>query len=142
VGSEMCIETDAKLLVFLIIVVESSDVFQYVWGKMCGRRAIAPRVSPCKTVEGFAGGVASATLLGAALFSLTPFEPLQAAALSLAVTVAGFIGVLVMSAMKRDRGVKDFGTAIAGHGGILDRVDSLCFAGPVFFYMTRYFFAT
>jgi phosphatidate cytidylyltransferase len=133
---------NAKLLVFLLIVVESSDVFQYIWGKLCGRRSIAPLVSPSKTVEGFAGGVASATLLGAALFRLTPFGLLQAGALSLAVTVAGFIGGLVMSAMKRDRGVKDFGTAIAGHGGILDRVDSLCFASPVFFYMTRYFFAT
>jgi phosphatidate cytidylyltransferase len=133
---------NAKLLVFLLIVVESSDVFQYIWGKLCGRRSIAPLVSPSKTVEGFAGGVASATLLGAALFRLTPFGLLQAGALSLAVTVAGFIGGLVMSAMKRDRGVKDFGTAISGHGGILDRVDSLCFASPVFFYMTRYFFAT
>ena len=132
---------NAKLLVFLIIVVESSDVLQYVWGKLCGRHAIAPLVSPSKTVEGFIGGVASATLLGAALFRLTPFRPLQAAALSLAVTVVGFAGGLVMSATKRDRGVKDFGTAIAGHGGILDRVDSLCFAGPVFFHITRHFFA-
>ena len=132
---------NAKLLLFLIIVVESSDVLQYVWGKLCGRRAIAPVVSPNKTVEGFAGGVACATLLGAALFRLTPFSPFQAAALSLAVSVVGFAGGLVMSAIKRDRGVKDFGTAIAGHGGILDRIDSLCFAGPVFFHVTRYFFA-
>jgi phosphatidate cytidylyltransferase len=132
---------NAKLLVFLIIVVESSDVLQYVWGKLYGRRAIAPVVSPSKTVEGFIGGVASATLLGAALFRLTPFRPWQAAALSLAVTVVGFAGGLVMSATKRERGVKDFGTAIAGHGGILDRLDSLCFAGPVFFHITRHFFA-
>jgi phosphatidate cytidylyltransferase len=132
---------NAKLLLFLLIVVESSDVLQYMWGKLCGVRPIAPRVSPGKTIEGFAGGVVCATLLGAALFQLTPFGPFQAAALSLAVTVVGFAGGLVMSAIKRDRGVKDFGTAIAGHGGILDRVDSLCFAGPVFFHVTRYFFA-
>jgi phosphatidate cytidylyltransferase len=132
---------NAKLLLFLLIVVESSDVLQYLWGKLCGRHPIAPRVSPNKTVEGFAGGVASATLVGAALFELTPFGPLEAAALTLLVTVAGFAGGLVMSAVKRERGVKDFGTAIAGHGGILDRVDSLCFAGPVFFHATRYFFA-
>jgi phosphatidate cytidylyltransferase len=132
---------NSKLLMFLIIVVESSDVLQYVWGKLCGRRAIAPVVSPNKTLEGLLGGVTSATLVGAALFRLTPFRPLQAAALALAAAVAGFGGGLVMSATKRDCGVKDFGSAIAGHGGILDRVDSLCFAGPVFFHITRYFFA-
>lgn len=132
---------NAKLVLFLLIVVESSDVLQYVWGKRCGRRAIAPHVSPGKTVEGFVGGVASATLLGAALFRLTPFNAFEAAALSLAVGIAGFAGGLVMSAVKRDRGVKDFGTVIAGHGGILDRIDSLCFAAPVFFHLTRHFFA-
>jgi phosphatidate cytidylyltransferase len=132
---------NAKLLLFLIVVVESSDVLQYIWGKLCGRHPIAPAVSPGKTVEGFVGGVASATLLGAALSPLTPFGPWQAAAVSLAATIAGVAGGLVMSAVKRDRGVKDFGTVIPGHGGVLDRIDSLCFAGPVFFHMTRYFFA-
>ncbi len=132
---------NAKLLLFLVIVVEAGDVLQYVWGKLCGRRPIAPLVSPGKTIEGFAGGAACATLLGAILFRMTPFGPFQAAALSLGVTVVGFAGGLVMSAMKRERGVKDFGTAIAGHGGILDRIDSLCFAGPVFFHVTQYFFA-
>jgi phosphatidate cytidylyltransferase len=132
---------NAKLLLFLVIVVESSDVLQYIWGKLFGRRTIAPTVSPGKTVEGFLGGVASATLLGAGLSRLTPFDPWQAAAVSLIVTMAGFAGGLVMSAIKRDRGVKDFGTVIAGHGGVLDRIDSLCFAGPVFFHLTRYFFA-
>ena len=134
-------DQNVKLLLFLIVVVESCDVLQYIWGKLCGRRAIAPRVSPGKTVEGFVGGVASATLLGAVLWRLTPFGPWQAAAVSLVVTIVGFAGGLVMSAIKRDRGVKDFGTAIAGHGGVLDRIDSLCFAGPVFFHITRYFFA-
>jgi phosphatidate cytidylyltransferase len=132
---------NAKLLLFLIVVVESSDVLQYIWGKLCGRHRIAPTVSPGKTVEGFVGGVVSATLLGAALWQLTPFDPWQAAAVSLTATTAGFAGGLVMSAVKRDRRVKDFGTVIAGHGGVLDRIDSLCFAGPVFFHMTRYFFA-
>lgn len=132
---------NAKLLLYLILVVESSDVLQYIWGKFCGRRAIAPTVSPGKTVEGFVGGIATATLLGCALSPITPFTPWQSALLSLTVTIMGFAGGLVMSAIKRDRGVKDFGTAIAGHGGILDRIDSLCFAAPVFFHLTRYFFA-
>jgi phosphatidate cytidylyltransferase len=131
---------NAKLLLFLILVVQMSDVLQYVWGKLCGRRRIAPTVSPNKTVEGFAGGVASATALGTALWWVTPFSPLAAAGMSLAITLMGFAGGLTMSAIKRDRGVKDFGTAIAGHGGILDRIDSLCFAGPVFFHLTRYFY--
>ena len=132
---------NAKLLLYLLLVVESSDVLQYIWGKLCGRRAIAATVSPGKTVEGFAGGIISATLAGCALTPITPFTLWQSAILSLIVTIMGFAGGLVMSAIKRDRGVKDFGSAIAGHGGILDRIDSLCFAAPVFFHLTRYFFA-
>lgn len=132
---------NAKLLLFLLVVVESSDVLQYLWGKAIGSRPIAPAVSPNKTVEGFIGGIVSATLLGWILTPLTPFAPWQAAAASLGITAAGFAGGLVMSASKRDRGVKDFGTAIAGHGGVLDRIDSLCFAGPVFFHLTRTFIA-
>lgn len=130
----------AKLLLFLLIVVQGSDVLQYIWGKLLGRRKIAPLVSPNKTWEGFLGGVACATLLGAALWWLTPFAPWQAAVMALVIALMGFAGGLTMSAIKRDRGVKDFGALIAGHGGILDRIDSLCFAAPVFFHLTRYFF--
>jgi phosphatidate cytidylyltransferase len=132
----------AKLLLFLVIVVQSSDVLQYVFGKLFGRRKIAPAVSPNKTWEGFFGGIAVATLLGTALWWATPFTPLQAAGLSLVLTLMGFAGGLVMSAIKRDAGVKDFGTSIAGHGGILDRIDSICFAAPVFFHLVRYFFGS
>ena len=132
---------NVKLLLFLILIVESSDVLQFIWGKLCGRRPIAPTVSPSKTVEGFLGGIATATLLGGVLWPLTPFSPLQCAAMSCVATSVGFAGGLVMSAIKRDRGIKDFGVTIAGHGGILDRVDSLCFAAPVFFHLTRYFYA-
>ncbi|MFM9106142.1 MAG: phosphatidate cytidylyltransferase [Chloroflexota bacterium] len=130
---------NAKLLLFLVIVCEGSDVFQYVWGKLFGRRRIAPLVSPNKTWEGFLGGVASATLLGALLWWATPFAPWQAAAMALVIALMGFAGGLTMSAIKRDRGIKDFGGLIAGHGGVLDRIDSLCFAAPVFFHLTRYF---
>ena len=97
-------------------------------------------MSPNKTVEGFVGGVACATLLGTALHGVTPFGPLAAAGMSLAITLMGFAGGLVMSAIKRDRGVKDFGASIARHGGILDRIDSVCFAAPVFFHLVRYFY--
>jgi phosphatidate cytidylyltransferase len=127
------------LIAFLILVVQSSDVLQYVWGKLLGRRKIAPELSPSKTVEGFVGGVGSATLLGALLWWVTPFAPWQAGAMALLITLMGFFGGLVMSAIKRDRGVKDWGWMIEGHGGVLDRLDSVIFAAPVFFHVTRYF---
>lgn len=127
------------LIAFLILVVQSSDVLQYVWGKLLGRCKIAPELSPSKTVEGFVGGVGSATLLGAGLWWITPFTPLQAGAMALLITLMGFFGGLVMSAIKRDRGVKDWGWMIEGHGGVLDRLDSVIFAAPVFFHVTRYF---
>ncbi len=132
---------NAKLLFFLVIVVQMSDVLQYVWGKLCGRHKIAPRVSPGKTVEGLVGGVTSATGLGASLWWLTPFNPWQAAGMAFAICAMGFFGGLVMSAIKRDRGVKDFGAMIEGHGGMLDRIDSLCFAAPLFFHLVRFGFA-
>ena len=129
-----------KLLLvgFFVLVVQASDVLQYVWGKLFGRHLIAPRLSPSKTVEGFLGGVLSATALGAALWWLTPFSPWHAALMALVITLMGFCGGLVMSAIKRDRGVKDWGWMIAGHGGMLDRLDSVIFAAPVFFHLTRY----
>ncbi|MEO8503136.1 MAG: phosphatidate cytidylyltransferase [Acidobacteriota bacterium] len=130
----------ARLLLFLIVVVQLSDVLQYIWGKLLGKHKIAPDVSPNKTWEGFIGGVLSATLLGTALWRLTPFTPRQAAGISLLICLLGFAGGLTMSAIKRDRGIKDYGALIEGHGGILDRIDSLCFAAPVLFHLTRYFF--
>ena len=130
----------ARLLLFFLLVVQSSDVLQYIWGKLFGRHPIAPRISPNKTWEGFIGGIGSAAALGTALWRTTPFNPWQAAGMSLVVTLLGFAGGLTMSAIKRDRGVKDYGTLIQGHGGVLDRVDSICFAAPVFFHLTRYYF--
>jgi len=131
---------NAKLLMFLVVVDQLSDVFQYVWGKLLGRHKIAPHVSPNKTWEGFIGGIATATLVGTGLWWATPFAKWQAAVLSLIICLMGFAGGLVMSAIKRDCGVKDFGSFIEGHGGMLDRIDSVCFAAPVFFHLTRYFF--
>jgi phosphatidate cytidylyltransferase len=128
----------ARLLFFLVLVTQMSDVLKYVFGKMLGRHRIVPRVSPNKTWEGFVGGVVSATALGSALWWITPFSPLAAAAVSLMIALLGAAGGLVMSAIKRDAEVKDFGAMIEGHGGILDRIDSLCFAAPIFFHVVRY----
>ncbi|WP_109103914.1 phosphatidate cytidylyltransferase [Aggregatibacter segnis] len=134
---------DKKLLlmIFLILVVQSSDVLQYVWGKLFGKHKIAPKLSPSKTAEGFVGGVVSASVLGGLLYWLTPFNPVQAVLMSLLICLMGFLGGLVMSAMKRSMGVKDWGNMISGHGGMLDRMDSLCFAAPIFFHVVRYYWA-
>jgi phosphatidate cytidylyltransferase len=131
---------NGRLLLFFVLVVQLSDVLQYVWGKLLGRHKIAPVLSPSKTWEGFIGGVLSASAVGAALWWATPFRPWQAAALSLVITLMGFLGGLVMSAIKRDRGVKDYGSLIEGHGGVMDRIDSICFAAPAFFHLVRYYF--
>src|SRR5215510_3087409 len=125
------------LIVFVMVGVQSSDVLQYVVGKLCGRRKVAPGISASKTWEGLIGGVASATALGAALYWITPFTPLEAALMALAVNTMGVLGGLVMSAIKRRRGIKDWGNLIEGHGGMLDRLDSMVFAAPVFFHVTR-----
>jgi phosphatidate cytidylyltransferase len=125
------------LIAYLVIVVQGSDVLQYVWGKLLGKRKVAPELSPSKTWEGLIGGVASATVLGAALYWLTPFTPWQSAGIALLLCTMGFLGGLVMSAIKRDRGVKDWGDMIEGHGGMLDRLDSIVFAAPVFFHVVR-----
>lgn len=129
------------LLFFFIFMVQMGDALQYVWGKLFGKHVIVATISPNRTWEGFAGGVASNTLLGAALFwAIPPFRPWQAAGMALVISVMGFAGGLTMSAIKRDRGVKDYGTLVEGHGGILDRIDSICFAAPVFYHVTRMMF--
>jgi len=129
------------LLFFLITVVQLSDVLQYVFGKLFGRRQVAPRVSPAKTWEGLIGGGLATVLVGTGLYWITPFTPLEAAALALAIVLAGFAGGLVLSAVKRSLGAKDWGMMIEGHGGALDRMDSVSFAAPVFFHLVNYFFA-
>ena len=129
---------NARLLFFLVCIAQLSDVLQYVWGKLCGKHPVAPKLSPNKTIEGLVGGGLSAVGVGAALWWSTPFTPLQAAGLAAVIVVMGFFGGLVMSAIKRDRGVKDYGELIPGHGGVLDRIDSLCFAAPVFFHLVHW----
>ena len=126
------------LVVFLLLTVQSSDVFQYIWGKLLGRHALSKQISPSKTVEGLVGGVLSATVMGAALWWITPFSPVEAAFVALVINTLGFFGGFVLSAIKRDRGVKDWGHLIEGHGGMLDRVDSLAFSAPVFFHLLRH----
>lgn len=131
-------QQNARLLFFFVLVVVSGDAFQYACEKILGKHLIAPAISQHRTWEGFLGGLGCGTLFGTALSWATPFNPLLTAAISMTIVTLGFAGGMTMSAIKRDRGVKDYGTLIEGHGGILDRIDSLCFAAPVFYYITRW----
>jgi len=130
-----------KLLLFFTITIQMCDVMQYVWGKLFGKRKIVPSVSPNKTWAGFVGGVLSTGLLGMGLYWITPFAPAQAFFIALAIGCLGFGGDVTMSAIKRDASIKDYGQMIKGHGGVMDRIDSLCFAAPVFFHIVRYFYS-
>jgi phosphatidate cytidylyltransferase len=133
--------SNAGLLFFLVLVVQLSDVFQYVWGRLLGHRVIAPEINASRTCEGFAGGVATTTIAGSLLWWATPFRLWEAACMSLIIAIMAFAGGMTLSAVKRDRGVADTGTLVQGHAGVLDRIDSICFAAPVFFHLTRYFFS-
>ncbi len=131
---------NAKLLFWFVLVVETNDVLQFLWGRTLGRHKIAPKVSLNRTWEGFAGGTVCAVALGVALHRVTPFNPAQAAWMSLAICMMGFAGGITMSAIKRDRGVRAFGVGFVGKGGVLDRIEALCFASPIVFHLTRFYF--
>lgn len=126
------------LLLFLVFVTQINDVMQFIWGKLLGKHKIIPLVSPNKTWEGFIGGVISTTIIGYFLGFLTPLDTPHILFASFLIACSGFFGDIVMSAIKRDLGVKDTGTAIPGHGGILDRIDSLTYTAPVFFHLMYY----
>jgi phosphatidate cytidylyltransferase len=131
----------AGLLFFLVFVAQFNDVAQFTWGRLFGRHKITPSVSPKKTWEGFLGGVLTSILLAALIGPhLTPMDWRWSALAGGIIAVAGFLGDITESAFKRDLGVKDAGALIPGHGGILDRVDSLTYAAPVFTHFFRYFF--
>ena len=132
---------NTRLLFFLVLMVQLSDALQYAWAQIPSRHVIVPTINPTKTWEGLLGGTASVTLIGAILWWATPFQGSSwwmAAAMSLVISLMGFAGGLTLSAIKRDRGVRDYGTLVEGHGGVLDRIDSICFAAPVFFHFTMY----
>ncbi len=129
------------LVFYLLVLTQLNDVAQFLFGKWLGRRKIAPTVSPNKTLEGLLGGVATTTLLAWVLGPwFTPFSPLRAVLAGLLISLFGFIGDVVISAVKRDIGVKDSGSLLPGHGGVLDRLDSLTYAAPLFFHYTYYFY--
>ncbi|MDQ3031086.1 MAG: phosphatidate cytidylyltransferase [Myxococcota bacterium] len=130
---------NVRLVIFLVLVSQLSDVLQYVAGKLFGKHPIAPTISPHKTREGLVIGGAGAVLLGTCAWFLTPFGPLGALALAAVVVITGFVGGLVMSAVKRSLGAKDWSQTVPGHGGVLDRLDSLVFSAPIFFHLVVFF---
>ena len=130
----------AGLVFLLLVATEANDVAQYCWGKLFGRHKIIPKVSPNKTWEGFIGGwitTAAAIWFLGPLF--TPMRGIGLATLAFALPLAGFAGDVTMSAVKRDIGVKDTSHLIPGHGGVLDRADSLTFTAPLFFHLLLFF---
>ena len=128
-------------LLFLILAVEGTDVAAFTSGKLFGRRKLREAISPNKTWGGALGALAFAMVLPWLLwFSFPHFGRLQLVLAGLIVGIGGQLGDLTLSMIKRDMGIKDMGSLIPGHGGLLDRVDSLIFAAPLFFHMVRWFY--
>ena len=131
----------SSLLLFLLLVIFSSDAFQYVLGNLIGKKKIAPKLSPNKTWEGTVYGILTATFFGTLLYSLTPFKWWQAAIICFILCLVGFLGGLVMSGIKRSLNIKDWGDILGAHGGVLDRFDSFVFTAPLFYHLCKHFYS-
>jgi phosphatidate cytidylyltransferase len=140
--------SNARLLFFFVAMALLAEAFQFLWSQLYGRHVIAPSINESRTWEGLLGGVISTGFAGMLLYWATPYHlvvegsgalmsAVIAAMMSMVIAVMGFAGAMTMSAIKRDRGVRDYGTLVEGHGGVLDRIDSICFAAPVFYHITR-----
>jgi phosphatidate cytidylyltransferase len=128
----------ARLLFFFVTIALFSEAMQFLWSRLYGQHVIAPTINAARTWEGLIGCTVSAALAGIVLFWATPYhEVWEAALMSMVIAVMGFAGSMTMSAIKRDRGVRDYGTLVEGHGGVLDRIDAICFAAPVFYLLTK-----
>lgn len=131
----------STLLIYFIAVISASDSFQYIFGNSFGKKKIAEKLSPNKTWEGTIYGIFAGAILGGALYWLTPFSWWQSFLLSLAITIIGFLGGLVLSGIKRSLKIKDWSDILGAHGGVLDRIDAMIFAAPLFYHMVKYFFS-
>ena len=131
----------AGLVLYLLFMTQLNDVSQYVWGKLFGKHKIIAKVSPNKTVEGFVGSLVTITLVSSVLAPyLTPLNMMEGIVAGLIISSAGFIGDVVISSVKRDLKIKDSGSMIPGHGGVLDRMDSLLYTAPLFFHYIYYLY--
>ena len=127
------------LIIFLIMITAFNDIFQFIWGKLLGKRKILPRISPYKTWVGFIGGVFTSGVLGGALSFLTPLDYINCFYIGLSLSIIGFIGDSIISAVKRDLKIKDTDDLIPGHGGAMDRLDSIVLTTPTFYHLLLFF---
>lgn len=127
------------LIIYLIMLTSFNDVFQFTWGKLLGKNKILPGVSPNKTWEGFIGGILTTALLSYLIRFLTPLSGIQAIVMGLTIAIFGFIGDSLISAVKRDLQIKDTDDLIPGHGGAMDRLDSIIITTPVFYHLLMFF---
>lgn len=126
------------LAMLLLLSIMINDASQYVVGKLAGRHPMAPVISPKKTWEGLAGGVLVTALVAAAATPLVaPFSRIVGALVGASLALLGVLGDLLVSAIKRDAGVKDTGAVLPGQGGVLDRMDSLILSAPLYFYAVK-----
>ncbi|MGB7324429.1 MAG: phosphatidate cytidylyltransferase [Rubripirellula sp.] len=130
-----------SVLIFFVLIAQLASVFERAWGKIAGRHVIAEKINASRTWEGFVGSMVTTGLVAALLFWATPFYPWEAGIVGAVVTVMASAGTMTMSAIKRDRGVTDTGTLVQGHAGVLDQIDNMCFAAPVFYHLTRFFWS-
>ena len=130
---------NSGLILYLFLITACNDVFQFTWGKLLGRRKIIPAISPNKTWEGFMGGILTTAIWSFLLSFLTPMSAIQSLLMGLVLGIAGFGGDILISAIKRDLNLKDTGDIIPGHGGIMDRLDSLILTAPVFYHLLAFF---
>lgn len=132
----------ARVLLFFITIVLASELLQWIWSRIYGRHVIASSIDATRSWEGVLVGATCTAALGLALGWATPFPRWwQAPAMSLLIAAMATAGSLTMSAVKKDRGELTTGNFVEGHGGVLGRIDAICFAAPVFFHISRYFFA-
>jgi phosphatidate cytidylyltransferase len=140
-GGEPWTGNNVSVLIFLVVIAQLAAVLERGWSKLAGRHVIAERINGSRTWEGVLGSMVTTGLIAASLYWATPFYPWEAGVLAAVVTVMACGGAMTMSAIKRDRGVNDTGTLVQGHAGVLDQIDNICFAAPVFYHLTRYFFS-
>lgn len=136
-------ESGMLLSFFILISSWGNDVFAYLVGSAIGKHKFSPKVSPNKSIEGFVGGIVGAGIIGF-LFGVAfaegiPFSGLYCAIISALGSIPAVIGDLAASAIKRDNGIKDYSHLIPGHGGILDRFDSVFFTAPIIYYLVELF---
>ena len=133
--------SNVSVLIFLVLISQLSSVFERAWGRLAGSHVIAEKINASRTWEGLIGSMVTTGLVAASLYWATPFYPWEAGLLGAVITVMASAGTMTMSAIKRDRGVTDTGTLVQGHAGVLDQIDNICFAAPVFYHLSRFFWS-